>query len=67
MLHPLNLGHEPLTYFHNRRSYRLTNVAGKNVSEDQPFCRVVSLYTGHSVPQLLQWNPTMVAVPGIGR
>ena len=33
MLHLLGLDHERLTYFHNGRSYRLTDVAGKVLHE----------------------------------
>ena len=33
MLHLLGLDHERLTYFHNGRSYRLTDVAGKVIQE----------------------------------
>ena len=33
ILHLLGLDHERLTYFHNGRSYRLTDVAGKVISE----------------------------------
>lgn len=33
MLHLLGLDHERLTYFHNGRSYRLTDVAGKVIDE----------------------------------
>lgn len=33
MLHLLGLDHERLTYFHNGRSYRLTDVAGKVIHE----------------------------------
>lgn len=33
MLHLLGLDHERLTYFHNGRSYRLTDVAGKVIRE----------------------------------
>ena len=29
MLHLLGIDHEKLTYFHNSRSYRLTDVAGE--------------------------------------
>ncbi len=38
----------------------------QSMSQNQPLRRDSS-YTGHSVPQSLQWNPTMVAVPGTGR
>ena len=33
MLHLLGLDHERLTYFHNGRSYRLTDVAGRVLHE----------------------------------
>jgi hypothetical protein len=33
MLHLLGIDHEKLTYFHNGRSYRLTDVAGNAISE----------------------------------
>ena len=33
ILHLLGLDHERLTYFHNGRSYRLTDVAGEVIRE----------------------------------
>jgi hypothetical protein len=33
MLHLLGIDHKKLTYFHNGRSYRLTDVAGNVISD----------------------------------
>jgi hypothetical protein len=33
LLHLLGMDHEKLTYFHNGRNYRLTDVAGKAIKE----------------------------------